>query len=299
MVFKHACHAIEGISTIIMMEKLYKIQVLCIVDSVAMTSFDAKTHKFFSKLHGHWLLKLDASYFDTMILHFDWADAATGYKMRLQEALAKFQESHVGFIDQAVQIGSKVHTLAHAALTESVAWIIGFLQFIDKYYRELSKAKFRPAKACHVTKWLVKHILNEVGTPCYGVQGAFQVGNLTQICQQIFWAILKSHYVMTLFKCLNLKNHPSIATKLVKFLAINTSFEAMEKLTVKAVHLEAEIVDFKKQLGALLKSAASTTVFNGFLDFRLMTIKTGPTENYVWHKDRQNDSKYQTFDITM
>jgi hypothetical protein len=29
------------------------------------------------------------------------------------------------------------------------------------------------------------------------------------------------------------------------------------------------------------------------------SFKTGPTENYVWHKDQQNDSKYQTFDIIM
>jgi hypothetical protein len=60
--------------------------------------------------------------------------------MGLQEALMEFQESHGTFINQAVEIGSKPHTLAHAALTESIAWIIGFMQFIDKYYQELSKA---------------------------------------------------------------------------------------------------------------------------------------------------------------
>jgi hypothetical protein len=222
-----------------------------------MTSFDAKTPKYFSRLQGHQVLKLDASYFDTIISHADWADVATGFKMRLQEAMAEFQESHAGFIDQAVKIGSKVRTLAHAALTESVAWIIGFIQFIDEYYRELSKAKFGPTKAWHVTRRLAKRILDEVGTPCYGVQGAFQVGDSTQICQQIFWAVLKSHDVMTSYKRLNFKNHPSIATKLVKFLAINTSFEAIDKLTTKTAYLELEIANFKKQGAAAVKSAAS------------------------------------------
>jgi hypothetical protein len=51
------------------------------------------------------------------------------------------------------------------------------------------------------------------------------------------------------FKILNFKNHPSIATELVKYLAINTSFEAIKKLTM-------EIIDFKKQLGASVKAAA-------------------------------------------
>jgi hypothetical protein len=63
--------------------------------------------------------------------------------------------------------------------------------------------------------------------------------------------------MMSLFKRLNFKNHPSIATELVKFLAINTSFEAIDKLTCKTAYLELEIVDFKKQLGASVKSAAS------------------------------------------
>jgi hypothetical protein len=257
MVFEHVYHSIEGIDTIATMEKLYKIKVMCIADSVAMTSFDAKTPKYFSRLQGHRVLKLDASYFDTIVLHSEWADVATGFKMRLQEALAEFQESHSCFIDQSVELGSKVHALAHSALTESVAWIIGFIQFIDEYYRELSKAKFGPSKAWHVTTRLAKRILDEVGTPRYGVQGAFQVGDSTQICQQIFWSVLKSHDVMASYKRLNFKNHPSIATELVKFLAINTSFEAIEKLTCKATVLELEIADFKKKVNEAVKTASS------------------------------------------
>jgi hypothetical protein len=45
MVFKHIHHVIEGIDMIATMEKLYKIKVSCIGDSVAMTSFDAKMQK--------------------------------------------------------------------------------------------------------------------------------------------------------------------------------------------------------------------------------------------------------------
>jgi hypothetical protein len=54
--------------------------------------------------------------------------------MRLQEALAEFQESRSCFIlDQAVEPGSKSRDLAYSALMELVAWIIGFIQFIDEY----------------------------------------------------------------------------------------------------------------------------------------------------------------------
>jgi hypothetical protein len=96
-----------------------------------------------------------------------------------------------------------------------------------------------------------------VGTPRYGVQGAFQVGNSTQICQQIFWSVLKSHDIMASYKRLNFKNHPSIATELVKFLAINTSFEAIDKLTCKTTLLELDIADLKKKLNEAIKTSSS------------------------------------------
>jgi hypothetical protein len=72
-----------------------------------------------------------------------------------------------------VEIGAKIHALAHGALTESCAWIIGFIQFVDEYYMELSKAKFGPTKAWHVTTRLAKRILDEVGT----LAMAYRVGS--------------------------------------------------------------------------------------------------------------------------
>jgi hypothetical protein len=133
MVFEHLYYALKGVDTISTMEKLYKIKVTCIADSVAMTSFDTKTPKFFCKVQGHRVLKGDASYLDLIPSHSDWADVAAGFRMRLQEAPAEFQEAH-RFIDQSVLVGSRPHTLAHAALTESCGWIIGFIQFLDEYY---------------------------------------------------------------------------------------------------------------------------------------------------------------------
>ena len=203
-------------------------------------------------------MKQDASYFNAITSHSDWSDAETGFKVRLQETMAEFEVSHAALIDQAVENGSKAHVLAHAALTESVAWVIKFIQFIDEYYRELSKAKFGPTKGWHVTTRLAKRILDEIGTPRYGIQASFQVGDSTQICQQILWSVLRSHDVMTEFKRLNFKNHPSIATELVKFLAINTSFEAIDKLTTKSSYLEIEVLDYKKQIAAAVKAAASS-----------------------------------------
>jgi hypothetical protein len=120
-VFKHIHHAIKGIDTITTMEKLYKIKVLCIADGLAMTLFNSKTPKFFSTPQGHWVLPTDASYFDNIKSHAEWSDSATGFKMKLQEALAEFQEAHASSINKSVEIGSRVHALAQGALTKSCA----------------------------------------------------------------------------------------------------------------------------------------------------------------------------------
>jgi chromosome segregation ATPase len=64
---------------------------------------------------------------------------------------------------------------------------------------------------------------------------------------------------MSSYKQLNVKNHPSIATELVKFLAINTSFQAIEKVTSKEAYLEIEVLDYKKQIAAFVKAVASAS----------------------------------------
>jgi hypothetical protein len=53
MVFKHTHNAIEGVDTIATMDKLYKIKVALITDSVVMTSYDVKMSKLFCKTQGH------------------------------------------------------------------------------------------------------------------------------------------------------------------------------------------------------------------------------------------------------
>jgi cell division septum initiation protein DivIVA len=79
-----------------------------------------------------------------------------------------------------------------------------------------------------------------------------------KICQNIVWAVLKAHDVMAEYKRLSFKNHPSVATELVKFLAINTSFESIEKLVAQTKVLETEVSELKKQVTASVKSSASS-----------------------------------------
>ncbi len=58
---------------------------------------------------------------------------------------------------------------------------------------------------------------------------------------------------MSEYKRLDFRKHPSIATELVKFLAINTSFEAIEKLTATVASLKNEASKTKRKLTSAKK----------------------------------------------
>ena len=149
------------------------------------------------------------------------------------------------------------YSISRLALTESMGWIEGFITFIDTYYRELSKAKFGAAKAWHVTTRLGKRILDEVGTTRQSAQGGFEAGNAVRICQNIVWAVMKAQDTMSEYKRLSFKNHPSVATELVKFLAINTSFDSIESLVAKGIAQEAKLVAMNKEVTNAVKAATT------------------------------------------
>jgi hypothetical protein len=258
MVFERVFYNMDNIDTLARLQQCYKIKVTTIADGVAITSFDSKIPKFFSQSHGHRVVRTDGSFLDSIGTYQEWDDPGTGYRLRLQEELANFDDIHGTYLDEyfACETGQG-YSICRLALTESMGWIEGLITFIDTYYRELTKAKFGAAKAWHVTTRLAKRVLDDVGTIRQSAQGGFEAGNAVKICQNIVWAVLKAHDVMAEYKRLSFKNHPSVATELVKFLAINTSFEAIEKLINQTKVLECEVCEMKKQVAASVKSAAS------------------------------------------
>ena len=259
MVFERVFYNMDNTDTLARLQQCYKIKVNSISDGVAITSFDSKIPKFFSRSHGHKVVKSDGSFLDAIASYQEWDDPGTGYRLRLQEELSNFEDIHGTYLEEYfAEESGKGYSISRLALTESMGWIEGFITFIDTYYRELTKAKFGSPKAWHVTTRLAKRVLDEVGTVRQSAQGGFEAGNAVKICQNIVWAVLKAHDVMAEYKRLSFKNHPSVATELVKFLAINTSFEAIEKLVSQTKVLETEMSDMKKQVATAVKSAASS-----------------------------------------
>jgi hypothetical protein len=259
MVFERVFCNMDNTDTLARLQQCYKIKVATITDGAAITSFDSKIPKFFSRSHGHKVVKTDGSFLDAIASYQEWDDPGTGHRLCLQEELANFEDIHGTHLEEcfAYEAGQG-YAISRLALTESMGWIEGLITFIDTYCRELTKAKFGSAKAWHVTARLAKRVLDDVGTTRQSAQGGFKAGNAVKICQNIVWAVLEAHDVMAECKRLSFKNHPSVATELVKFLAINTSFESIDKLVTLTKVLETDVSELKKQVASAVKKSDSS-----------------------------------------
>jgi hypothetical protein len=97
-------------------------------------------------------------------------------------------------------------------------------------------------------------MLLEIAVPLNDIQNSFQAGRNDQICQRIFWLVLKSHDIMARYKRHNYKDAPAVSSKLVKFL---TGFEALDILVSKVSVIEETMATLKKEVQASIKASSS------------------------------------------
>jgi hypothetical protein len=240
------------------LESLIKLKIKTMADGLAMTSFEQKVPQFFKKAATHKVIKDDASHFDTIASFDEWDSPGSGFRVQLKDELVTFRAAHLENIDNALERDSIACAVATMALTESVSWIEGFILFLDDYHRDLTKAKFGTKKAWHVATRLGKRILEEIVYPWNGVSNSFEAGNNEQVCQRILWAVLRAHDIMARYKRNGYKDDPTVsAAELVKFMAVNTGFEALEVFAVKVKGMESDLAASRKESAAATKSAAS------------------------------------------
>ena len=259
MVMEHVQSSITGTDTINMLEKLFKLKLQTLADGMAMKSYERKIPRFFSQASAHKVIKHDDSHFDTIASYEEWDTPVSGFRARLKEELVTFRAAHLGNIDETLERDCIGYAVSTMALTESVAWLEGFIVFIDDYYRDLSKARFGTKKAWHVTTRLGRRMLLEISLPRNGVQHSFQPGKNDQICQRIVWSVLKCHDIMARYKRHNYKDDPTVGSELVKFLAVNSGYEVLDTLKVDMTSVKADVATIKKDIAVAIKAAGQAS----------------------------------------
>eukprot|EP00978_Attheya_sp_CCMP212_P000111 scaffold208_cov63-Attheya_sp.AAC.2 len=208
--------------------------------------------KIFDKKTAQQVVKDDSSYFDSIQTWSDWDEQDGGWHNKIKVNLTSFTTGHVKSIIEAFSSSSPTYNLSSLSLTESVSWVEGLIGFIDDYYKKLTKGKFCSRKCWHITPCcLAKHLIKEVASPRFRViKMLIRMGQPEQISQTICWVTLCSLDVMTgITANNNYKNDPLVSFELVKFLAIRTGFEIIDKLQ------KDHVVEIQAKLTIAVKSA--------------------------------------------
>ena len=224
---------------------------------IAITSFERNVPSFFSTSTMHKVIKDAQSYFDTITDFAGWDKPDDGFKDTLRHHISAFETSHTQVIDDEVEAGSRIHTLATLSLASSVTFANGLINFISDTYKEYTLARFSSAKAWSITTRLARRIICHVGLPRVGVQKTFRAGSPVKIGEAIFWATLKTLDLMVEVTKIGFRDSPIVASELVKFLALNTGFDALETLTSSNDKVKAKVAGLKKNAIAHTKAAAT------------------------------------------
>jgi hypothetical protein len=85
-------------------------------------------------------------------------------------------------------------------------------------------------------------------------------GRAERITQKVAWSVFEAHDIMARYKRNAYKDDPTVASELVKFLAINTGTEAIDRVITKVEVMEGEVTTAKRE--AMTASRGASTASN-------------------------------------
>ena len=254
---EHINQQITGMDSLSSLGKLYKLKLRTISEGVAITSFENNNPRFLTSSGAHAVVDSESSYFTHIPTYVKWNDPLEGFKKRWKSELNIFRTSHLEFLQSHLNSTSPMYQLALTSLTESVSWVLGFINYIDETYIQYASGKFGTKKSWHITTKLATALITEVALPRRGALNSFEAGEGQQINGAIFYAVLRSLDKMIEIVGQNYKDSPVVSTELVKFLSMNTSVEAVDKLTEQGAILKTSIEEMQRKLNSVTKDCGT------------------------------------------
>jgi hypothetical protein len=147
IVMEHIHYAVTAKDTLKRLEGIYKLKLSTIAQGLAVSSFENKVPKLFSKASTYKVIKDDSSYFDAIPSFADWDEKDNGWRDKLEAELVSLQSSMEDGISLQFGAGTPTYHLVSLSVTRSVGWIRGLKDFMDEYYKELTRGKFGTKKS--------------------------------------------------------------------------------------------------------------------------------------------------------
>ena len=100
-------------------------------------------------------------------------------------------------------------------------------------------------------------LILEIAKPREGALNSFEARDSISIAKVVFHSVLKSLDEMQKISSVDFRDSIVVSTELVKFLSLNTSFEAVEKLEIQNSSITGDLKQFSKYLQGVSKTTSS------------------------------------------
>ena len=231
------------------LERSKKLQLTSGAEARAIAAFEFKVPRLLHKETGS-AVKRGESHLRCLPTYDDWWNDGMGLKERLSEELPAVEHGFRAQLDDRLEGGSVAHSIASQAVTQSVAWVGDLSRFIDDTFESLIRSGFTKASAWSLTTKLVHRIFHDLHAARAGVLQSFRPGDNESICAQVLWGVFKTHDVMLEYKRYKFKNHPSIASEYVKFLASNSGNDLIDKVSSRVGTVETKMKELSTTVGS-------------------------------------------------
>jgi hypothetical protein len=160
----------------------------------------------------------------TLFDKWDNQDGRTGRRFWIQDETRKTEQQIDGWI--RTQLDGEAQILAEDLLMDSFAMSDALYTFISTLYEDtMHSRKFTKEQAWSLTSSFVKRIFTELGYVCVIARDGMNMDNPWSTAATFLFATLKAHVIMQDFMRLSIKDHPSISSKMVKFVCYSRPAE--------------------------------------------------------------------------
>ena len=167
--------------------------------------------------------------------HKSWKSGGAGIHNHIVKQMNLIHSSMQSDINHAFGGDSRTSQammISTMSLTATVTFITQLLKAVDNIYEKLHvMSKFTAEQGWCLTMQILDRIMEDLYAPKDGVLDAMTISDPLSVCSHLVWASFKTHDIMTSYVDKHFENHPAISTEYVKFLATNSGFEKVEKLS--------------------------------------------------------------------
>ena len=183
----------------------------------------------------------------------------------MRDMVPQVKEAISSYITEHYQFGSEMYNVMKHCLGRTSTWLMDLLKFIQDNQESYTGSQFSPKTAWALNSKLVKRIFGDLGAGRAGIRNSFKIGNTRSIALQCIWGSMKTHQVMEEYRKFHFKNHPSMSSEHIKFIATNMGLESITRLETRCDAMEKEVKAMSKSVQEALN--ASKTATNKITDF--------------------------------